>query len=95
VTWDEEGKPNQTFHSDKNKDYQETLSFPGDTTNIRVNISNDTGLVWEPRREIINRALVPTELNKCLIIEGTTLASGKRFETCETPPDEDLNQKRQ
>jgi thiol-activated cytolysin len=94
VTWDEEGKPNQTFHADKNKDYQQTLTFPGDTTNIRVNISNDTGLVWEPRREIINRPLVPTELNKCLIIEGTTLGSGKKFEVCETPPDEDLRDKK-
>ena len=94
VTWDEEGHPNQTFHADKNKDWQQTLSFPGDTTNIRVNISNDTGLVWDPRREIINRQLVPTELNKCLIIEGTTLGSGKKFEVCETPPDEDLSNRK-
>jgi thiol-activated cytolysin len=94
VTWDEEGKPNQKFHSDHNKDYQETLQFPGDTTNIRVKITNDTGLVWEPQREIINRPLVPTELNKCLIIEGTTLGSGKKFETCETPPDEDLSNRK-
>ena len=94
VTWDEPGRPNQTFHSDKNKDYQQTLGFPGDATNIRVNISNDTGLVWEPRREIINRPLVPNELNKCLIIEGTTLGSGKKFETCEKPPPDDLENKR-
>jgi thiol-activated cytolysin len=94
VTWDEPGRPNNTFHSDKNKDYQQTLGFPGDATNIRVNISNDTGLVWEPRREIINRPLVPNELNKCLIIEGTTLGSGKKFEACEKPPPDDLENKK-
>jgi hypothetical protein len=83
VSWSEPGKPNQTFHADKGVGYNETLRFPLGTSNIRVKITNDTGLAWEPTREIINRSLTSAELNKCLVVDGSTLASKIRFETCD------------
>jgi hypothetical protein len=94
VTWDEEGKPNQTFHGDAGLGWVQTLTFPGDTTNIKVNLWNDTGWVGQPTREIMNRLLVPTELNKCIHIIGTTFSGDKFFETCEKPPDEDLSNRK-
>jgi hypothetical protein len=94
VTWDEEGKPGQKYHGDGGLGWVQTLNFPGDATNIRVNLWNDTGWVGQPTREIINRQLVPTELNKCIHIIGTTFSGDKIFETCEKPPDEDLSNRK-
>jgi len=55
--------------------WQQTVEFPGDATNIRLQITNDTGLVWQPQREIINRVLRPADYNKCFKVVGTTLGS--------------------
>jgi hypothetical protein len=89
VTWDDPGKPSQKFHSaNKTQGYQETLTFPGDTSNIQVHITNDTGLVWEPKHDIINRSLSSAEINKCLVIDGTTLQSKISFDPCDAAVDE-------
>jgi hypothetical protein len=36
---------------------------------------NNTGLVWQPQREIFNRMLQSEDLNKCYRVTGTTLGS--------------------
>ncbi|MBK7708497.1 MAG: thiol-activated cytolysin family protein [Acidobacteria bacterium] len=60
----------------KTSGYQIKFDFPGDAENIRLKLENDTGLVWQPRREILNRILTPKELNSCFTVHGTTLGSG-------------------
>jgi thiol-activated cytolysin len=74
VTWDEPGKPNQT-RSELNKTlgFQTRFEFPGDATNIRLKMWNDTGL--PDQREIFNKVLQPADLNKCYQVYGTTLGS--------------------
>jgi hypothetical protein len=77
VSWDEPGKPNNTWKQyGKTRGWQDTIALPGDATNIRLKIQNDTGLVWQPQREIFNRVLQPSDLNKCYRVTGTTLSSG-------------------
>jgi hypothetical protein len=86
ATWDEPGKASQKFHAEtKTNGYQQTLTFPADATNIRLHITNDTGLAWEPKHDIIDRSLTPADMNKCLVIEGTTMQSTMRLENCDTP----------
>jgi thiol-activated cytolysin len=76
VTWDEPGKPNNIWKEEgKTAGYQQKIDLPGDATNIRLKMENDTGLVWQPRREIINKVLQANELNKCFAAHGTTLGS--------------------
>nr|MBP9665105.1 hypothetical protein [Pyrinomonadaceae bacterium] len=60
----------------KTSGYQVKFDFPGDATNIRLKMENDTGLVWQPQREILSRVLLPVDYNKCYTVHGTTLGSG-------------------
>ena len=84
VTWDEPGKPTQVRKEHgKTAGFQLKFDFPGDATNIRLKMENDTGLVWQPQREIFNRALQPTDLNCSYVIHGTTLGSGFDKKDCE------------
>ena len=77
LTWDEPGKPNLSWKEHgKTKDWQYVVNLPGEATNIRLKMQNDTGLVWQPQREIFNRVLQPSDLNKCYRLTGTTLGSG-------------------
>lgn len=86
ATWDEPGKAGQGFHAEaKSNGYQQTLTFPSGAMNIRLHITNDTGLAWEPKHDIINRSLTAADMNKCLVIEGTTMQSTMRLETCDPP----------
>ncbi len=76
VTWDEPGKPNRSAtESGKMKGFETTFKFPENATNIRLKMENDTGLAWQPRREIFNRALSRAGFNVCYKIAGTTLGS--------------------
>jgi thiol-activated cytolysin len=84
VTWDEPGKPGQTRKEHgKTAGYQIKFDFPGDATNIRLKMENDTGLVWQPQREILNRVLQPADLNCVYTVTGTTLGSGSDKNQCE------------
>ena len=76
LTWDEPGRPNQSRkEGGKAKSWQDIFSIPGESTNIRLKITNDTGLVWQPQREIFNKVLQTSDLNKCFRTTGTTLGS--------------------
>lgn len=76
LTWDEPGKPDQAWKEHgKTAGWQYTVNLPGEATNIRLRMQNDTGLVWQPQREIFNRVLQPSDLNKCYRVTGTTLGS--------------------
>ena len=59
----------------KTAGWQAKFDFPGDASNIRLKLENDTGIVWQPRREIFNRVLLPVDLNRCYTVTGTTLNS--------------------
>ncbi len=83
ATWNEPDPNNleQTVQREKKEHgktagYQIKFDFPGDATNIRMKMENDTGLVWQPQREILNRVLLPVDYNKCYTVHGTTLGSG-------------------
>lgn len=77
LTWDEPGRPNMSLKENgKMKGWQNVAYLPGEATNIRLKIQNDTGLVWQPQREIFNKVLQPEDLNKCYRLTGTTLGSG-------------------
>lgn len=77
VTWDEPGKPSQSWKQHgKTKGWQDVAYLPGEATNIRLRMQNDTGLVWQPQREILNKLLTSDDLNKCYRLHGTTLGSG-------------------
>jgi len=76
VTWDEPGRPNLSWKQHgKTKGWRDIVTLPGEATNIRLRMQNDTGLVWQPQREIFNRVLQPADLNKCYQVTGTTLGS--------------------
>jgi Thiol-activated cytolysin beta sandwich domain len=76
VIWDEPERPNQSWKGHgKTKGWQDTVYLSGEATNIRLKMQNDTGLVWQPQREIFNRVLQPSDLNKCYRVTGTTLGS--------------------
>lgn len=94
VTWDEPGKKNQTRkETGKVNGFTTVFRFPAEAENIRLKIENDTGLVWQPKREIINRTLGAKELNKCYKITGTTLGSAVDTSCSETDPaDEDTEE---
>jgi hypothetical protein len=81
--WNEPGRPIQTFRSDGIVGFSKKLIFPAGATNIHVEITNDTGMSWQPTREIINRSLSSAELNKCLIVEGSVSESLVRIEACD------------
>ena len=83
VMWNEPGRPIQTFRSDGIVGFNKKLIFPAGATNIHVEITNDTGMSWQPTREIINRSLSSAELNKCLIVEGSVSESLVRIEACD------------
>jgi len=83
IIWNEPGRPDQTFHSDEGPGFNKTIKFPNGASNFRVNITSDTGLSWEPTREIINRSLTSAELNKCLVVDGAALGPRIRFEPCD------------
>ena len=84
VNWDEPGKPNQTRKEEgKTSGFQQKFDFPGDATNIRVKMENDTGLVWQPRREMFNRVMQPDDLNCVYTAVGTTLGSSSNKGDCE------------
>ncbi|MBV9216311.1 MAG: thiol-activated cytolysin family protein [Acidobacteria bacterium] len=83
ATWDEPDPNNPDVmvtrtrkEEGKTAGFQIKFDFPGDASNIRVKFENDTGLVWQPRREILNRVLLPVDYNKCYTVTGTTLGSG-------------------
>ena len=84
ATWDGPGHPGQKFHSEnKNKGYQETLTFaPGDK-NIHLHVTNLTGLVWEPSRVVFDRTLTAADMNKCLTLEGMAGSATFRFGDCD------------
>lgn len=76
LTWDEPNRPNLSRkESGKTKGWQEVFHVPGESTNIRLKMTNDTGLVWQPQREIFNKVMQPSDLNKCYRTTGTTLGS--------------------
>ncbi len=76
ITWDEPGKPNQSWkEKGKTNGWLETINLAGEATNIRLRMENDTGLVWQPQREIFNKTLQPSDLNKCYRVTGITLGS--------------------
>lgn len=76
ITWDEPGRPGLSWKEHgKTKDWQNVVYIPAAATNIRLRMQNDTGLVWQPQREIFNRVLQPADLNKCYRLTGTTLGS--------------------
>lgn len=76
LTWDEPGKPGVTWEQrGKSSGWQDVAYLPGEATNIRLLMQNDTGLAWQPQREIFNRVLQTADLNKCYRLTGTTLGS--------------------
>lgn len=76
LTWDEPGKPGVTWEQrGKSSGWQDVAYLPGEATNIRLLMQNDTGLVWQPQREIFNRVLQSADMNKCYRLTGTTLGS--------------------
>lgn len=90
VTWDEPGKkPQSRKELGKVNGFTTVFEIPAEAENIRLTITNDTGLVWQPKREIINRTLGPKDLNKCYKISGTTLGSKIDTSCTETEPDGD------
>ncbi len=56
----------------KTAGYKHRVNLPGDAQNIRVRGIDYTGLVWEPKRTVMDRVL-PSVTNKCYRISGTTL----------------------
>ena len=56
----------------KTAGYKHRINLPGDAQNIRVKGLDYTGLVWEPKRTVMDRIL-PAVTNKCYRISGTTL----------------------
>ncbi len=84
VSWDEPDRPNQSRREEgKTAGFQQKFDFPGDATNIRLKMENDTGLVWQPRREIFNRLMQPDDLNCVYTVTGTTLGSSSSKGDCE------------
>jgi hypothetical protein len=76
VTWDEPDRPNRSWNGGgKTAGWRDVVHIPAAATNIRVRMRNDTGLVWQPQREILNKVLQPSDLNKCYRVTGTTLGS--------------------
>lgn len=76
LTWDEPNRPNLSQkESSKTKGWMGVFSIPGESTNIRLKMTIDTGLVWQPQREIFNKVMQPSDLNKCYRVTGTTLGS--------------------
>ncbi len=61
----------------KTAGWQEVITIPGDATNIKLLARNDTGLVWQPKRTIVEMELTPAMLKKplCIQVFGTTLGS--------------------
>lgn len=83
VSWGGPDPQNYQEHG-KTAGFQRIYEIPGDSTNIRLKIQNDTGLVWDPQRPIINRELTPAELKEplCIVVKGTTLGSFHEKTTC-------------
>ncbi|MBK7393325.1 MAG: hypothetical protein IPI64_08495 [Chloracidobacterium sp.] len=76
VTWDEPDRPNRSWNGGgKTAGWMDLVYIPAAATNIRLRMRNDTGLVWQPQREILNKVLQPSDLNKCYRVTGTTLGS--------------------
>lgn len=76
ITWDEPNRPGMSWkESGKTAGWQDVASISVKATNIRLKMSNDTGLVWQPQREIFNKILTVGDLNKCYKVHGTTLGS--------------------
>ena len=76
VTWDEPDRPNRSWNGGgKTAGWRDVAYIPAAATNIRLRMQNDTGLVWQPKREILNKVMQPSDLNKCYRVTGTTLGS--------------------
>lgn len=76
LTWDEPDNPGRSWkETGKSKGWQGIAYISVKATNIRLKMSNDTGLVWQPQREIFNKVLTVGDLNKCYKVFGTTLGS--------------------
>ncbi|MBX7054969.1 MAG: hypothetical protein K1X36_08430 [Pyrinomonadaceae bacterium] len=77
LTWDEPDNPGRSWkETGKSKGWQNVASISVKATNIRLKMLNDTGLVWQPQREILNKVLAADDLNKCYRVHGTALGSG-------------------
>lgn len=77
VSWqefDDDGKLIDKAWDSKTKTagYKHRINLPGDARTIRVRGIDYTGLVWEPKRTVMDRIL-PAVTNKCYRISGTTL----------------------
>lgn len=76
ITWDEPGRPGLSWREKgKSAGWLGVAYIPAAATNIRLKMQNDTGLVWQPQREIFDRVLQLADLNKCYRVTGTTLGS--------------------
>ncbi len=74
VTWDEPDKPNRSWNGGrKTAGWKDVVYIPAVATNIRLRMLNDTDLVWQPQKEILNKVMQPSDLNKCYRVTGTTL----------------------
>ncbi len=71
VTWDEPGNPGRKIEQKAMKDHVMTLNFPGDATNIRINLRTISD--WQ----IVNKVMQPNELNK--YYETAGVATGPTF----------------
>ncbi len=71
VTWDEPGNPGRKIEQKAMKGQVMTLNFPGDATNIRINLRTISD--WQ----IVNKVLQPNELNK--VYETAGVATGPTF----------------
>lgn len=75
LTWTEPGQRGGEVQNGKTVGWAKTYIIPGDATNIILEAKTHTGLVWEPRREILKRELTPAMLKDplCIKVTGTTL----------------------
>ena len=78
------GQRSKNPNHGKTAGWQEYFTIPGDATKIQLLARNDTGLVWQPQRTIVEKELTPAMLKKplCIQVVGTTLGSSHK-ETCQ------------
>ncbi len=70
VTWDEPGRPGQKVEGRYSAGNKMQVNFPGDATNIRLNLRTMSG--WG----ILDKVLQPADLNKCYQTFGIATGPG-------------------
>ncbi|MER7960168.1 thiol-activated cytolysin family protein [Streptomyces sp. NPDC096030] len=84
IHWDElgydaEGKevytPRQWHGNDQNMTahFSTTIPLKGNVRNLRIRVTEATGLVWEPWRTVYDREMLPLVASRSIKIGGTTL----------------------